>query len=64
MDTTIYMPLIGEGTDVWRPVTAEELGDRRYRVVGRRPTDEEWAFVTGAIVVVDTDRRITSHADA
>lgn len=63
MDTTIYMPLLEEGTNVWRPVIAEGLGNGRYRVVDRPPTDEEWAFATGAVVVVDADRRITSHVE-
>ena len=47
---TIYMPLLNEGVDVWRPVEATQLSADRYRVKGNRPADEEWAFPPGAIV--------------
>ncbi len=48
--TMLFMPLLNEGTDVWRPVAAERLDDRTYRIVGPRPNDEEWAFAPGSIV--------------
>ncbi len=48
---TIYMPLLNEGTDVWRPVEATQLAADRYRVEGRVPDDEEWAFAPGALVL-------------
>ena len=47
---TIYMPLLGEGVDVWRPVEATPVGDHRYRVESTPAEDEEWAFATGSIV--------------
>ena len=47
---TIYMPLLNEGTDVWRPVNATPLAGDRYRVEGNVPQDEEWAFASGTIV--------------
>lgn len=53
METTIYMPLLNKGTDVWRPVEAEELGNGRYRGTGLPPGEEEWALPTAAIVVID-----------
>ena len=46
----IYMPLLNEGTDVWRPVEATQLSGDLYRVDGSVPEDEEWAFPPGAIV--------------
>ena len=46
----IYMPLVNEGTDVWRPVEAEHLSGDLYRVTGIMPADEAWAFPSGAIV--------------
>lgn len=64
METTIYMPLLNEGTDVWRPVKAEELGDGCYRVAGSQCDEEEWAFPTGAIVIIDAGRRIVSVVNA
>lgn len=47
---TIYMPLLNEGTDVWRPVEATHLSGDLYRVDGAKPEHEEWAFPTGRIV--------------
>jgi hypothetical protein len=47
---TIYMPLLNEGTDVWRPVEAEVFPDGRYKVLGSVPDDEEWAFAPGSVV--------------
>ena len=41
---TIYMPLLDEGTDVWRPVEATHLGGDLYRVHGPIPEGEVWAF--------------------
>lgn len=64
METTIYMPLLDEGTDVWRPVTAEDLGSGRYRVTTRTPGDEVWSYPSGAIVIVDDAQRIIAETDA
>lgn len=60
----IYMPLLDEGTDVWRPVTAEHLGNGKYRVTTRTPGDEMWRYQSGAIVIVDDVQRIIAEADA
>lgn len=62
METTIYMPLLNEGTAVWRPIVATELGDGRYRITGEPSDDEVWAYATGAVVTVDGDRRIVKEA--
>ena len=48
--TTIYIPLLNEGTDVWRPVEAEQVGGDQYRIVGQRPADENWPFAQNQIV--------------
>ena len=50
--TTIYIYLVDEGTDVWRPVDAEHLSDNRYRIVtpNANPEDEHWQFQTGTVV--------------
>jgi hypothetical protein len=50
---TIYMPLLDEGTDCWRPVGATLLGAQFYRVEGEVPLDEIWAFPPGSIVVCE-----------
>ena len=49
---TIYIALLDEGTDVWRPVAAEELRDRVFRIISENPhrDDEHWEFPPGAIV--------------
>jgi hypothetical protein len=49
--TTIYMPLLNEGTSVWRPVAAERVGQDTFRVIGPMP-DDEWAFAPDSIVTV------------
>ena len=49
---TIHIPLLGEGTPVWRPVPAEQLLDGTFRILGEVPDDEEWAFKPGELVVV------------
>lgn len=49
---TMYMPLLNEGTDVWRPVEVTPLYGGVYRVEGTVPADEEWAFPPGTIVDV------------
>jgi hypothetical protein len=48
----IDMPLMGEGVDVWRPVLAEVVGDRTFRIVGENssPETQKWAFATGETV--------------
>ena len=49
---TIYVRLIGEGTDVWRPVEAEHLGGNLFRILSenQNPDDETWEFSTGQAV--------------
>ncbi|TPK92595.1 hypothetical protein FJ548_01630 [Mesorhizobium sp. B2-4-17] len=54
--TTIYMPLLNEGTTVWRPVVAEKLSQDTFRVTGPMPDDEEWAFAPDAVVTVAPQR--------
>ncbi len=52
---TIYVPLMNEGTEVWRPVTAEPIVKAIYRIVSE-PTDpdnEEWVYRTGQEVAVE-----------
>ena len=48
----IYMPLLDEGTPVWRPVMAERLDRERFIIISNDidPEDEEWQFSTGDTV--------------
>ena len=48
--TALLMPLLNEGTHVWRPVSAELLDDGTYQILGTMPDDEEWTFAPGSIV--------------
>jgi hypothetical protein len=49
---TIYVYLLDEGTDCWRPVSAEHIRDDVYRIVGEPPDpeDEKWEYLPGAVV--------------
>jgi hypothetical protein len=44
MEKMVYMPLVGEGTDSWRPVRAVPVGDDVVEVIDPIPEDESWAF--------------------
>ena len=48
--TTIYMPLLNEGTEVWRPVEAMKVGELGYMVTENAPPDEQWAFQPGHVL--------------
>jgi hypothetical protein len=51
--TTIFVALVGEGADVWRPVRARPLREPGlFRIVGVEADvrDETWQFPAGAIV--------------
>ncbi len=44
METVIYMPLLGEGTDCWRPVRAVQVAQDLFEVVDQISPGESWAF--------------------
>lgn len=49
----IYVALLDEGVDVWRPVDAETLGGGRYRLIAPPDYDPEvetWAIAPGSVV--------------
>ena len=48
------MPLLGEGTTVWRPVAAKWVRPDTFQVIGPMPDDEKWAFAPGSVVTVAT----------
>ena len=51
----IFVALLDEDVEVWRPVEAEPLGGGRYRIV-EQPYDrdvESWQFVPGDVVDVE-----------
>lgn len=54
---TVFVRLLDEGADVWRPVMAERLGETTYRLAADpAPEDERWIFQPGDIVVVEQRR--------
>lgn len=53
----IYVRLLNEGVDVWRPVRARRLGEATYEIAADPvPADEEWSFQPGDIVVGEPRR--------
>jgi hypothetical protein len=56
---TIYVALLDEGIDVWRPVEAERLSPDIYRIVdqGYDPDIERWEFEPGTVVRCRTEKR-------
>jgi hypothetical protein len=51
-DALIYVPIVGEGVDVWRPVPGQHLGGSIYRLLDSAVVGdgEVWEFPPGAIV--------------
>ena len=46
----IYVPLLDEGTDVWRPVQARPLGGDEFEILDLEPPGERWPFQSGSRV--------------
>ena len=48
----IFVQLLDEGTQVWRPVEAVHIQDDPYRIIeiNAQPEDESWPFETDSIV--------------
>ncbi len=67
---TIYVALLDEGLDVWRPVAARRLSPDRYLILDQDydPATERWQFEPGTVVrcrAQDRDgRRILIATDA
>jgi len=61
---TIFVKLLNEGTDVWRPVKAEEIGELTYRIIddgSYDPNDEEWEFLPGSKVVCQMQKKSSGN---
>lgn len=64
MPQIVYVKLLNEGTEVWRPVPAEELIDGVFRLTedpAIKPDDEVWQFDPGSSV--SCERRTLSVGD-
>ena len=51
--TTIYVELLDEGVDVYRPVTASPVADGVYRLPEVGDDEERWALPAGSLVRVE-----------
>ena len=56
---TIYVPLLDENVEVWRPVEARRLSDKTYLIVDQDydRSVERWAFEPGTAVTCRQERR-------
>jgi hypothetical protein len=53
---TVYVYLLNEGTDSWRPVNADYVNKDTYLLHGQdiyNPSDEEWEFPPGTLVLTE-----------
>jgi hypothetical protein len=44
MEKAIYMPLMGEGTECWRPVRPVKVADDVFEIAEEVPEGESWPF--------------------
>lgn len=51
MEQIIYIKLLDEGTDVYRPVKALKVEKGEYKILDTQPKDELWEFKSGELVV-------------
>lgn len=54
--TTVYVRLLDEGTDVFRPTQAENVHEGAYRLLPMQdydPDDEHWEFLPGQMVICE-----------
>lgn len=51
METIIYLKLLDEGTEVYRPVKALFIKPDVFEIVQHKPVDEEWEFQKGQKVI-------------
>lgn len=60
---TIYIALLDEGTDVWRPVQAEHLNSNVYRILTQAydRTTESWQFEPGDVVLCEMVESSDGH---
>jgi hypothetical protein len=49
---TIYVALLGQETEAWRPVLAQQRADDTYLIVSKNddPEEEMWQFSSGSLV--------------
>ena len=57
---TIYVGLLDDGVDVWRPLEAEPIGGETFRILSPCPDGERWAFDVEPGQTVRCERRTLS----
>ena len=55
-ELSVYVALLEEGIDVWRPVAARHVRDDEYQLGGPVPDGEVWQFQPGEVVRCETRR--------
>ena len=50
MKKTIYVKILNEGTEVWRPVQALKIENDIYKITQETEFDEEWEFNCNELV--------------
>ena len=50
---TIWVKLLEEGSIMWRPVEARNLGGGVFQIVSPEIQDEVWEFPTGSKVAIE-----------
>ncbi|MGB8490346.1 MAG: hypothetical protein WCE64_04760 [Bacteroidales bacterium] len=53
MEQIIYIKLLEEGTDVYRPVKALKVEEGKFKILDTQPEDELWEFEAGELVLCD-----------
>jgi hypothetical protein len=59
---SVYVALLNEGTNAWRPVLARRWANSRYELLGVVPSQEEWQFLPGQ--TVECELRVLSGGEA
>jgi hypothetical protein len=60
--TTVFVRLLNEGTDVWRPANAAHIKNMVYRLSASQTVEgETWQFAPGSLVRVE--RRMLSDGE-
>lgn len=56
----IYVRLLNEGTDVWRPTSGEKIAEDIYKILPTKnyhTDDEQWEFAPGTIVKCELQKK-------
>ncbi len=60
METIIYVKLLNEGTEVYRPASVINIKDNIYKILESNKydkDDEEWEFIPGDLVFCENQEK-------